>query len=116
MPLTIAHQEHTGRPVLTLEGDLDLSTAPQLASVALALVESGAPDVVIDARKLSFCDSSGLSVFVQIANRLTPSGGRLAIASPAPIVRQVLEVSGLIEAFVVTGSLPDAMTTLESRR
>jgi anti-sigma B factor antagonist len=112
MPLTIAHEEHGGRPVLTLDGELDLATAPQLASVALALVESGAPDMIIDAEKLAFCDSSGLTVFVQVATSLQATGGRLAIAGPSAIVRQVLELSGLIESIVVVDSVPAALAAV----
>ena len=114
MPLTIAHEEHGKRPVLVLDGDLDLATAPQLAAVAMALVEAGAPDLIMDAGKLAFCDSSGLTVFVQIANRLTADGGRLAIAGPTPIVRQVLELSGLTESLMVVDSVSDALATLDA--
>jgi len=67
--------------------------------------------VVVDARKLAFCDSSGLSALVQIANRLAER--RLAIAAPTPIVRRVLEMSGLVDAFVVTESLPAALAALD---
>jgi anti-sigma B factor antagonist len=112
MPLTIAHEEHGKRPVIALDGELDLATAPQLAGVALALVESGAPDLIMDAEKLTFCDSSGLTVFVQVANSLQATGGRLAIAGPSPIVRRVLELSGLIESIVVVDSVPAALTAL----
>ena len=114
MPLTIAHEEHGNRPVLVVEGDLDLATAPQLASVALALVESGARDLIVDAEKLAFCDSSGLTVFVQIVNRLEPTAGRLTIAGPTPIVRRVLELSGLTNSLVVVDSVPAAIAAIEA--
>ena len=67
--------------------------------------------MVVDARRLAFCDSSGLSALVQIANRLAE--GRLAIAAPTPIVRRVLEMSGLVDAFVVTDSVPDALAAFD---
>jgi anti-sigma B factor antagonist len=114
MPLTIAHEEHGGRPVIVLDGELDLATAPQLAGVALALVESGAPDMIIDAEKLAFCDSSGLAVFVQIAHGLQPKDGRLAVAGPNAIVRRVLELSGLAESIMVADSVPAALAALDS--
>jgi anti-anti-sigma factor len=111
MPLTIAHEDRGRHAVLTVVGDLDLATAPELTRLGLELVEAGATSVVVDAQKLAFCDSSGLSALVQIANRLDDS--RLAIAAPTPIVRRVLEMSGLVDAFVVTDSLPDALAALD---
>ena len=113
MPMTIAREDNGTRPVLTIDGDLDLATAPDLATLGLSLVDDGARDVIVDARGLTFCDSSGLSVFVQIANRLAQRQGRLAIAGPTPIVRRVLEMSGLVDAFVVVDSVPDALAALE---
>lgn len=114
MPLTISHEDHGSRPVVTVDGDLDLATAPQLASLGLALVAAGASDLIVDAHGLTFCDSSGLSVFVQIANGLGQRQGRLAIARPTPIVRRVLEVGGLADAFVVADSVPAAITALDA--
>jgi anti-sigma B factor antagonist len=111
MPLKIVQADHDGRPVLAVGGDLDLVTAPMLTDAARGLIDSGQRDVVVDAHDLGFCDSSGLTAFVRIANRLEPDG-RLAIASPQPIVRRVLEVSGLIEAFVVADSVADAVARL----
>jgi anti-sigma B factor antagonist len=113
MPFTIAHEDRDGRPVITLHGDLDLSSAPELTSLGLNLVDAGAPDVIIDAAHLDFCDSSGLSAFVQIANRLGKSKGHLAIAGPTSVVRRVLEMSGLVEAFVVVDSVPEALAALD---
>jgi anti-sigma B factor antagonist len=111
MPLTIADREQNGHHVLAIAGDLDLVTAPQLAEAASALVEAGARDLVVDAAHLDFCDSSGLTAFVRIARQLEPSG-RLAIAGAQPIVRRILEVSGLVEAFVVADSVDDALAAL----
>lgn len=114
MPLTIAQKEHGRRPVLIVDGDLDLATAPELASMGIALVDAGAVDVIVDAEQLAFCDSSGLSAFVQIANRLESTAGRLAIAAPNPMVRRVLEMSGLVDAFVVADSVPAAVAVLDA--
>jgi stage II sporulation protein AA (anti-sigma F factor antagonist) len=116
MPLSIAQRDHGPRPVLTVDGDLDLATAPELANLGLSLIEAGASDVVVDAERLTFCDSSGLSALVQIANGLGAGSGRLAIAGPTPMVRRVLEMSGLVDAFVVADTVPDALDILARGR
>src|SRR5215468_29655 len=113
MPLKIVRADHDGRRVLAIDGELDLVTAPLLADAATALADEGEQNIVTDAHELSFCDSSGLTAFVRIANRLEPRG-RLAIAGPQPIVRRVLDVSGLVEAFVVADTIPDAIAGLSN--
>ena len=112
MALTIASDVHAGHSVLVVDGELDLATAPQLTSTAMALVDAGADNVIVDARLLSFCDSSGLTAFVRIANRIEPTSGRLAIVGPQPIVRRVLEISGLAEKLVVVDSVDEAAAAL----
>jgi anti-anti-sigma factor len=112
MALNIASDVHAGHSVLVVDGELDLATAPQLTSTAMALVDAGASDLIIDAQRLTFCDSSGLTAFVRIANRLEPSSGRVAIVGPQAIVRRVLEISGLVETLVVVDSVNDAAAAL----
>ena len=111
MPLHVASSGQKDLAVVTVTGDLDLVTAPQLTDEAMALVDGGANHVVIDVSGLDFCDSSGLSAFARIANRIQP-GGRLALVGPQPIVRRVLEVSGLIEVFLVVDSVDAALAAL----
>lgn len=107
--LTITQHEQDQRPVLVLSGELDASTAPQLANLALGVVEEGARDLMIDASGLSFCDAGGLSVFVQISTRLRARAGRLALVAPSLHVRQALAAGGLSDAFVVAASVPAAL-------
>lgn len=107
--LTITQQNKDQRPVLVLTGGLDATTAPQLASLAVSLIDEGARDIIVDASGLTSCDASGLSVFVQINARLRARAGRLALAALTPEVRQELEASGHASSFVVAGSVPAAL-------
>jgi anti-anti-sigma factor len=109
MALTIDHKEHDQRPVLVLTGELDLNTAPQLSKLALSVAESGARDIIIDAAALESCDATGLSAFVQIAARLRTRAGRLAIVSPNPGLSQAMADKGLLDGFVVAGSVAGAL-------
>jgi anti-sigma B factor antagonist len=86
-------------PVLSLHGDIDLNTAPQLLEEATRLIDAGCHTLVLDLAGVGFCDSSGLSALVRLRNRLEPVGGRISLAAPTPIVQRVLEISGLTEIF-----------------
>jgi anti-sigma B factor antagonist len=109
MPLQITHEKSGTHVVLVIAGDLDLATAAQLTAEAVSLIDAGAHDVIVDAQALQFCDSSGLSAFVRIANRLESASGRLAILRPTANLRRILEVTGLVDAFVVVDDVPEAV-------
>lgn len=113
MALSIDHIERHGAAVMIVVGDLDVATAQQLVSTALAMTELEPRHLVIDAGGIGFCDSSGLAAFVRIGNQLASGGHRLGIAGARPIVRRILEMSGLHEAFVVAGTVDEVFTRLQ---
>jgi anti-sigma B factor antagonist len=85
-----------------LHGELDMSTAPQLRQELLRLTSDGATEVTIDLSELEFVDSTGLSVLVTGLKRLRETGGDLALRSPTPGTRRVLEITGLTEIFSIS--------------
>jgi anti-sigma B factor antagonist len=109
MSLTITQKEQDQRPVLALVGDLDATTAPQLATAAQSVIDDGPRDLILDTAGLTFCDSNGLSVLVQLAGQLRTRAGRLALVAPSDAVRQALMAGGLDDAFVVAGSVAGAL-------
>lgn len=87
------------RPVLTVSGELDIATAAQLRECLETVITADAAGVVVDCRRLQFCDAAGLSVLLAAARRL-PEG--LSLHRPPPVLRKVRHLLGL------EASLPDA--------
>jgi len=112
MSLTIGVDDRDDATVIALDGELDLASAPDLADVAARKVADGQVNLIIDLSKLTFCDSAGLRVFVRYRSELDARGGRLVLAAPQPIVRRVLEVSGLVELFGCYQTVDEARAAL----
>ncbi len=87
----------SGRPGSTLvevEGEIDLSTAPQLQRELLASAQ-GSRELIVDLRGVTFIDSTGVGVLFRTSKQVTAAGGELRlVCGPGP-VRRVLKVSGL---------------------
>src|SRR5450432_4200300 len=82
-------------PVIHLAGELDLASVAS-AKEGIAPYLAGAPArVTIDLEKLTFMDSSGIALLVQIANDV----GDVSLINVAPIVHRVLEATGLLAHF-----------------
>ncbi|WCB92169.1 Anti-sigma F factor antagonist [Baekduia alba] len=81
---------------MTVRGELDLATAPELEETLMAPLRDGR-HTVLDLRGLDFMDSTGVRVIVAAHLAAQESGGRLAIVrtDPAGPVGRVLEISGL---------------------
>lgn len=80
-------------------GEIDIATAPVLASAFDEVVAAGARLVVLDARNIQFLDSSGISVLIAAGSELENLGGRLVIDGMSGAVERVLEITGLLERY-----------------
>ncbi len=95
-----------------IAGELDASTAPTLIRTVERLIEAGSRDVVLDCAELAFCDSIGLSTFVDAHRRCAAPGGYLALAAPSPFMHKLLGVVGLtrqVPAYATVASACAAM-------
>ena len=81
--------------VVSLSGELDLASAPDLHACLEAILERGVRSVVIDLDGVAFCDSTGISALVRGVNRARAGGRRLVLRRPRPGVRRVLEITGV---------------------
>jgi anti-anti-sigma factor len=94
-PFSIAGSSLDGRTTLTVRGELDLATAPELEAAVRAGLDDG--DVVLDLRELEFMDSSGVRVLVTAHAEAAERGRDFAVVRPAPTspVAKILVIAGL---------------------
>jgi anti-sigma B factor antagonist len=93
---SISTSDSDGRAVVTVRGELDLATAPELETALLERLDAG-DDVVLDLRELEFMDSSGLRVLVTAHARAADGGPRFAIVRPlaGSEVAKILDIAGI---------------------
>jgi anti-sigma B factor antagonist len=85
---------------VALRGEIDAHSAPGLAD-RFSTLPAGDDDVVIDMAEVSFMDSSGLRVLLDLHQRAGQAGRRLVLLTPSQTVTRLLEVSGLLDHFIV---------------
>ena len=93
---SIAESDRDGRAHLSLRGELDLATAPELEQLVNERLDEG-QEVVVDLRGLDFMDSSGIRVLVAAHARAARNDTRFFVVRPAAAsaVAKIVEVSGL---------------------
>jgi anti-sigma B factor antagonist len=83
--------------VVSLAGELDLSTIPRIEGQLFEQLRSH-PGVVIDLTRLSFIDSSGIGLLIK-AFRAVDDGGRLhTVIAPGSQVERVFRLAGIDRA------------------
>jgi anti-sigma B factor antagonist len=90
-----AKTEDPYSPVIALAGELDLAGVEATRTGIRSLLASQPTRVTFDLEKLTFMDSSGIALLVQISNSVE----HVTLINVAPIVHRVLEATGLLEHF-----------------
>jgi anti-sigma B factor antagonist len=94
--------------VLTVEGEVDIATAPKLREKLVELAAGGATRVVVDLEKVEFLDSTGLGVLIGGMKRLRSTDGDLTLVCTQPRILKVFEITGLNRAFAIHDSVDQA--------
>jgi len=85
----------SGRCTLTVDGELDVSTAAQFRTKVSALLGTGCRHLEIDLAATTFLDSSGLGALVWASHRIHAAGGELVVVNPDPRVTKTMEITGV---------------------
>jgi anti-anti-sigma factor len=86
-----------GQTRVTLEprGEIDAGSVDHLAAMVHDALCSGAHEVDVDLREVSFMDTTALRVLQQAREVLGSKGGHLCLRNPQAQVRQLLRLTAL---------------------
>jgi anti-sigma B factor antagonist len=93
-----------GQWQVQVRGEVDVATSPQLQNELAELLSRDARNLVVDMSGVTFIDSSGLGVLVEILERLqAQQGDAIVLRRMQEPVRRVFEITGLTELFTIEG-------------
>jgi anti-sigma B factor antagonist len=93
---------------VTLEGEVDVYTAPRLKEQLVALLEDGCISIIIDLEKVAFIDSSGFGVLVGALRRAREKGGVVRIVCTRDGVLKIFRITGLDKVFPIFSDASEA--------
>jgi anti-anti-sigma factor len=103
-----------GVRTISVRGELDLSTAPELEGPLDQALENDEGSLLIDLSQCEFIDSTGIALIVRAWQRLDggENGRALVICSQNDQVRRVLEITGLELSIPVHTTRDEAVAAL----
>ncbi len=96
--LVVVVTDLDGQITVYVAGELDLSNAAQLRGPLNEVLGAATPPsrrVVIELGGLTFIDSTGLGVLAGAARRYRQADVTLVVRSAGPVIRKVLDLSGV---------------------
>ncbi len=113
-PQTVDFRIDEARPaasvrVLTLFGDVDLHSAPELREALHGAVDDGVTTVVVDLSGTTIIDSTSLGVLLGAMKRLREADGEIRLVVPRPELRRVFEITMLDRIFALHETQHEAL-------
>ena len=84
-------------PVIRLSGELDIASVDATEAGIAPYLDASLRQITFDLEKLTFMDSSGIALLVDISNDI----GKVSLINVTPIVHRVLEITGMLDHFGV---------------
>ncbi|MER6434368.1 STAS domain-containing protein [Streptomyces sp900105245] len=108
-PLRVASTATDGVTVVSVSGEIDHDSAGPLAQ-ALASDRLGErPRVVVDMRRVTFMDSTGINILINAHRHLTRAAGWLRLAGTPDSILRTLQIVGIDMIIACHPNLRDAL-------
>jgi anti-sigma B factor antagonist len=98
--------------VVTVTGELDVATAPELRDELGRVLAEGATDTVVDILGVSFVDSVALGILVDASKMMKARGGSLTVVCDDRRIARIIEITGLDRVLRIHATLRGALESL----
>jgi anti-anti-sigma factor len=102
--LRLATTSFTDRVRLSLVGELDVSTSPDLIDQLADIVQARPAHLDLDLSQLSYADSVGFSVFVTAHFQCRDGGIELRFLNPNLFLKKLLATTGLDQVLTIVST------------
>lgn len=97
--------------MLSVEGELDIASAPRMLSALNDAFATLAIPLVVDLSRVDFMDSTGLALLMNAHRRVRRLGHGFAICCPSGPLSRIFEIADMVETLRV---FPDRPAALEA--
>ncbi|WP_238018973.1 STAS domain-containing protein [Dactylosporangium sp. AC04546] len=99
--LSIAIRRTPAETVVSLSGEIDMSTVQRLAATVDEVLAEPPARVVLDMAGVTFCDSQGLGTLVVLSRKATLAQSYLVLVNVGAFLLRVLDITGLRGALMI---------------
>lgn len=98
-----------GATVLTINGRIDTSTAPELEQAINRTIEQGNRRILLGFAQVTYISSGGLRVLLATAKKLKSPGDKFALCCLSADVHKILKLAGFTSIFAIYPSEGEAL-------
>lgn len=110
--MQVSEQRIDGAVVFVPEGRIDNDTSAAFQSELMARVSAPDAKVVIDFAGVDYISSAGLRVLMMAAKTSKAGNGRIAVAAPTDVVREIFAISRFSHVLDIFDTRQEALVAL----
>lgn len=114
MDITVSRTTAGNIPIVAVNGEVDVYSAPALKDRITELLEAGDTTLIVDLGGVGFLDSTGLGALVEARAATTEAGGSLPLVCSQERILKLFTITGLDGVFTIHSSVGDAVAALPS--
>jgi anti-sigma B factor antagonist len=109
MLLRLVVESQNGHVLIRAAGELDLSSAPSLATAAENAFADGYQILLLDLSGITFMDSTGISSVLTAHRAAQARGAVVAVIAPSDIAMRVLQLIGVEHLLHIYDTIEEAL-------
>ncbi len=110
--LTVERRGHCAR--IATEGYINNEGGEEVARAAYRLLGDGVRHLVLDLSGTRIINSIGISILIEVLERLLAANGRLVFCGLTPTIEKTFQIMGLTQHAVIVPTAETAWSTLEA--
>ncbi|MEO8889603.1 MAG: STAS domain-containing protein [Jatrophihabitantaceae bacterium] len=112
MELTVTQPAESAASVVSVAGEVDVHSAPQLREGVTAQLATDSGAVVVDLSQVAFLDSTGLGALVSARSAAGERGVALPIVCTSARILKLFTITGLDGVFDIHDSVDSALASV----
>lgn len=109
--MNISQSEIDGFVVVSIDGEIDLNSSPQMRKAFTELVERKVLKIIVDFSKVAYIDSSGLATLIEMMQRLKKNQGHMYLVQMSAKIKSIFEITRLDKLFSICTNVDEAIKT-----
>ena len=110
--LSVSQTSAGNVPILAVNGEVDVYSAPELKDKISELIQSGQTTLIVDLSGVAFLDSTGLGALVEARSATSEAGGSLPIVCSQDRILKLFTITGLDGVFSIHPDVGAAVAEL----
>jgi anti-sigma B factor antagonist len=90
--------------MVCIKGEIDIYSIEKFRDTIEKIIKTQAPEIILDCSELSYMDSTGMGVLIELRNKTKEMGQKIIMMNPRPNIKKLLTLTGVDKIIEVIDS------------